>query len=68
MTDRKHPWPTDGVTKRQLDKLADKTTRRIDLWAEKVRRIEEAIDALQTQHQLLIATNSKLAEFLAKQS
>ncbi len=66
MTKRSHPWPTDGVTKRQLDKLADKMTRRVDHWADKVRGLEDAIETLQVQQQLLLATNSRLAEFLAE--
>ncbi len=67
MTNRSHPWPTDGVTKKQLDRLSDKMTRRVDHWADKVRGLEAAIETLQVQQQLLLATNSKLAEFLQKQ-
>lgn len=27
----KHPWPTDGVTKKQLDRANDRLERRLDL-------------------------------------
>ncbi len=66
MTSRQHPWPTDGVTKKQLDRLSDRTTRRIDHWADKVRQMELQISKMEQQMILLLATNQRLAEYLAK--
>ncbi len=61
----KHPWPTDGVTYKQLDRVDDRIQRRLDHWAEKVRKLEERVRNLETKQTLLLVTNQRLAEFLA---
>ncbi len=63
----RHPWPTDGVTYKQLDRAIDRQTRRVDHWADKVRRLEATVLRLEEQMTFLVATNLRLAEFLAEQ-
>ncbi len=45
VTSRKgqHPWPTDGITKGQLDKQTDRLDRRIDLVKEKHENLSDRI-------------------------
>ncbi len=63
----KHPWPTDGVTYKQLDRVNDRLERRLDHWADKVRRYEAKVSKMEEQIHLLLATNRRLAEFLDEQ-
>lgn len=43
----KYQWPTDGVTRKQLDKELDKLTRRIDHWKAKHKALEDRLEHLE---------------------
>ncbi len=43
MTSRRHPWPTDGVTKRELDRQIDRLDRRIDAIKEVLKLTREVV-------------------------
>ncbi len=43
-----HPWPTDGVTKKQVDRIDDRLGRRMDRAVERIRKLEAAIAELRS--------------------
>lgn len=45
----KNPWPTDGVTKRQLDRQTDRLDRRHDHLKEKVERMILRVQELEAE-------------------
>ncbi len=44
---RRHPWPTDGITKRQLDRQTDRLDKRIDLYREKIQSLTQRVAVLE---------------------
>ncbi len=42
----RHPWPTDGITKKQLDKQTDRLDRLHDLNLKKIRSLKAETTAL----------------------
>ncbi len=61
---RGHPWPTDGVTKRQLDRQVDRLERLHELNLKKIRRAALASRLLEGRilvlEQALMAAQSVL--------
>lgn len=41
------PWPSDGVTRRQLDRQADRLDRRLDRFEDRLKRIFLRLQALE---------------------
>ncbi len=39
----KHQWPTDGVTKKALDRVDDRLGRRCDRAVERIRKLEQRL-------------------------
>ncbi len=40
---RQHPWPTDAVTKRQLDRVSDRYDRLISVHKARIRSLEDRV-------------------------
>lgn len=47
MRKAQHMWPTDGATRKQLDRVNDRLTVRIDRLNEKVRELRTIVHDLQ---------------------
>ncbi len=66
---KSHPWPTDGATKKQLDRVADKLNNRVDRLRRRVQELEvhavRIVDRLTKFQEVLgwsADTNSELSE------
>ncbi len=40
VTERNHPWPTNGATRKYVDRGDDRLAARIDRWSEKIRQLQ----------------------------
>ncbi len=59
MTEGRHPWPTDGVTRKQMDRQTDRLDRRIDL-------SNDTRDALKGQIEILDRRLRELEKFFGE--
>ncbi len=57
-----HPWPTDGVTRRQMDRQVDRLEKRIHYLKEDLRELKAAVAVLKGWHGRAMAQSGSLEE------
>ncbi len=68
MTEQKDKWlgrqfyPKDTVTRKQMDRQDDRQTRRIDLYRDKLSRLDGRVEVLEQQIRLITRIQKVISE------